>query len=57
MTVTIKKVANIVSLVEKGNESHIVKTWYADDFTTRKLNNAIKKLVKDNPTKKFVVLV
>ena len=57
MTVTIKKAANIVSLVEKDNESHIIKTWYADDFTTRKLNNAIKKLVKDNPTKKFVVLV
>ena len=57
MTVTIKKVANIVYLVEKGNESHIIKTWYADDFTTRKLNNTIKKLVKDNPTKKFVVLV
>lgn len=56
MTVTIKKVANIVSLVEKDNESHIIKTWYADDFTTRKLNNAIKKLAKDNPTKKFVVL-
>ena len=36
MTVTIKKVENIVSLVEKGNESHIIKTWYADDFTTRK---------------------
>ena len=57
MTVTIKKVANIVSLVEKGNESHIIKTLYADDFTTRNMNNAIKKLVKDNPTKKFVVLV
>lgn len=57
MTVTIKKVANIVSLVEKDNESHIIKTWHADDFTTRKLDNAIKKLVKDNPTKKFVVLV
>ena len=57
MTVTIKKEANIVSLVEKGNESQIIKTLYADDFTTRKLNNAIKKLVKDNPTKKFVVLV
>ena len=57
MTVTIKKVANIVSLVEKDNESHIIKTWYAKDFTTRKLNNAIKKLAKDNPTKKFVVLV
>ena len=57
MTVTIKKVANIVSLVEKGNESHIIKTWHAKDFTTRKLNNAIKKLAKDNPTKKFVVIV
>lgn len=56
MTVTVKKVANIISLVEKGNESNIIKTWYNDEFTDRKLNNAIKKLVKDAPAGTWIVL-
>ncbi len=56
MTVTVKKVANIISLVEKGNESNIIKTWYNDEFTDRKLNNAINKLVKDAPAGTWIVL-
>ena len=56
MTVTVKKVANIISLVEKGNESNIIKTWYSDEFTDRKLNNTIKKLVKDAPAGTCIVL-
>lgn len=56
MTVTVKKVANIISLVEKGNESNIIKTWYSDEFTDRKLNNTIKKLVKDAPDGTWIVL-
>ena len=56
MTVTVKKVANIISLVEKGNESNIIKTWYSDEFTDRKLNNTIKKLVKDAPAGTWIVL-
>ena len=56
MTVTVKKVANIISLVEKGNESNIIKTWYSDEFTDRKLNNTIKKLVKDAPSGTCIVL-
>lgn len=43
MVVTVKKVANIVSLVEKDDNSNIIKTWYVDDFTERKLNNTLKK--------------
>lgn len=56
MTVTVKKVANIISLVEKVNESNIIKTWYIDEFTDRKLNNTIKKLVKDDPAGTWIVL-
>lgn len=46
MTVTLKQVANIISLVEKNDESHIIKTWYECDFTERKLKNAINKMAK-----------
>jgi|GEM_PF-1832072 hypothetical protein len=56
MKVTLKRVANIVSLVEKGNESNIIKTWYDDDFTSRKLNNTIQKLVKNAPAGEWIVL-
>ena len=56
MKVTLKRVANIVSLAEKGNESNIIKTWYDDDFTSRKLNNTIQKLVKNAPAGEWIVL-
>lgn len=49
MKLTIKKTANIVSLIEKGNASHIIKTWYAEEFTDRKLKNIISKLQKSAP--------
>lgn len=57
MNVTVCKTANIVSLVEKGNESHIIKTWYDKNFTKRKLNNKIKELAKNAPTGTYIAIV
>lgn len=39
----IQKTANVISILF---EDYPVKTWYVNDFTERKLNNAIRKLEK-----------
>lgn len=40
----IEKSANIICILR---EDYPVKTWFASDFTERKLNNAICKLEKE----------
>lgn len=45
MTLYIKKAANIISVI--SDEGIVFKTWFADDFTERKLNNTIKKITKE----------
>lgn len=43
MKVRIKKVANIVAIVEARDTEHIIKTWNEAAYTERKLSNYIKK--------------
>ena len=45
MTFIIKKTANIISII--SDEGIVFKTWFADDFTERKLNNTIRKIAKE----------
>lgn len=45
MTFTIEKVSNTIFIV--ADCGTIFKTWYADEFTERKLANAMKKITKD----------
>ena len=45
MTFEIRKTANTISIV--ADCGTIFKTWYADEFTERKLANAMKKIAKD----------
>lgn len=45
MKITIKRTANIISVVEviNGEVVNVFKTWYEADFTERKLNSYLKK--------------
>ena len=45
MTLYIKKTANIISVI--SDEGIVFKTWFADDFTERKLSNTVKKISKE----------
>jgi hypothetical protein len=45
MTFYIKKAANIISVI--SDEGIVFKTWFADDFTERKLSNTVKKISKE----------
>lgn len=45
MKITIKRTANIISVVEviNGEVVNVFKTWHEADFTERKLKNYLKK--------------
>ena len=45
MKFTIEKVANMIFITSDCGV--IFKSWMADEFTERKLNNAIKKIAND----------
>lgn len=45
MKFTLEKVGNMVYLVGEGDI--IFKAWMADEFTERKLNNALKRISND----------
>lgn len=45
MKFTLEKVGNMVYLVGEGDI--IFKAWMADEFTERKLTNAVKKISAD----------
>ena len=45
MKFTIEKVANMVFITSDCGV--VFKSWMADEFTERKLNNAIKKIAND----------
>lgn len=56
MQFTLEKVGNMVYLVGEGDI--IFKAWMADEFTERKLTNAIKRISDDlgrkiEPVRKF----
>lgn len=45
-----------VFLVEDNDKEPVIfKCWYGNDFTERKLQNAIKKIIANSPNKKVVV--
>ena len=40
-----RKAANIISVI--SDEGIVLKTWFTDDFTERKLSNTVKKISKE----------
>ena len=45
-----------VFIVEDNDKEPVIfKCWYGNDFTERKLRNAIKKIIANAPNKKVIV--